>query len=99
MDEEYDGIRASIYSNETYLELFRQLVVNSVMATDIMDKEANSLRSAKWDKAFKAADETDSSITELDATNRIATIVIEDLLEVVYGTHGAPTCLSVLAKG
>jgi hypothetical protein len=32
------------------------------MATDIMDKEANS-RCAKWDKAFKDADEDDSSIT------------------------------------
>jgi hypothetical protein len=42
MDPEYDELRGSIYSDETNLEHFRQLVVNSVMATDIMDK-ANSL--------------------------------------------------------
>jgi class 3 adenylate cyclase len=87
MDSEYDELRASIYSDATSLEHFRQLVVNSVMATDIMDKEANSIRSAKWDRAFKDADEDDSSITELDAINRKATIVIEHLLQASDVSH------------
>jgi hypothetical protein len=62
MDPEYDELRAT--STLTSNEHFRQLVVNSVMATDIMDKEANSF-AAKWDKAFKDADEDDSVDTDL----------------------------------
>jgi class 3 adenylate cyclase len=87
MDSDYDELRASIYSDETNLKHFRQLVVNSVMATDIMDKEANSYRSAKWDKAFNNANEVDSSITTLGATNRKATIVIEHLLQASDVSH------------
>jgi class 3 adenylate cyclase len=87
MDSEYDELRASIYSDATGLEHFRQLVVNSVMATDIMDKEANSIRSAKWDKAFKDAEDDDASITELDTINRKATIVIEHLLQASDVSH------------
>jgi hypothetical protein len=87
MDSEYDALRAGIYSNATSLDHFRQLVVNSVMATDIMDKEANSFRSAKWDKAFKGADEEDKNISELDTINRKATIVIEHLLQASDVSH------------
>jgi hypothetical protein len=87
MDSEYDALRASIYSDAASLEHFRQLVVNSVMATDIMDKEANSFRSAKWEKAFKGADEEDSEISELDTVNRKATIVIEHLLQASDVSH------------
>jgi hypothetical protein len=87
MDPEYDDLRATIYSDTSNLEHFRQLVVNSVMATDIMDKEGNAYRCAKWDKAFKDANEVDSSITQLDATNRKATIVIEHLLQASDVSH------------
>jgi hypothetical protein len=88
MDSEYDDLRASIYSDATSLEHFRQLVVNSVLATDIMDKEANSIRSVKWEKAFKGADEEDDSeISELDAVNRKATIVIVAYDATLAGIH------------
>jgi hypothetical protein len=86
MGSEYDALRASIYSDATSLEHFRQLVVNSVMATDIMDKEANALRCVKWEIAFKGADEEDS-VSELDAINRKATIVIEHLLQASDVSH------------
>jgi hypothetical protein len=36
MDSAYDELRHTIYSNEAELKRFRQLVVNSVMATDIV---------------------------------------------------------------
>jgi hypothetical protein len=38
MDDSFSAIRV-IYSNDDELKRFRQLVVNSVMATDIMDKD------------------------------------------------------------
>jgi hypothetical protein len=38
MNDNFSAIRRLIYSNGDELKRFRQLVVNSVMATDIMDK-------------------------------------------------------------
>jgi hypothetical protein len=39
MKDEYNALRAAIYSDEDELRRFRQLIVNSVMATDIADKD------------------------------------------------------------
>ena len=64
---------------------FRQLVVNSVMATDILDKDLKSLRNARWDRAFaktKAAEES-----ARDSVNRKATIVIEHLIQASDVAH------------
>merc|ERR1711933_221908 len=57
---------------------FRQLVVNSVMATDIADKELKVLRNKRWSRAFneKPMDENAD-----DDRNRKATIVIEHLIQ------------------
>lgn len=38
MDPQYKELRAVIYSNKDEFERFRSIVVNVVMATDIMDK-------------------------------------------------------------
>jgi hypothetical protein len=39
MDPDYADLRRTIYWTESELKRFRQLVVNSVMATDIVDKD------------------------------------------------------------
>eukprot|EP00980_Cylindrotheca_fusiformis_P030967 scaffold25685_cov127-Cylindrotheca_fusiformis.AAC.9 len=44
MGQEYAELRACIYQTEEELRRFRQLVVNTVMATDIADKELQTLR-------------------------------------------------------
>jgi hypothetical protein len=49
----FSAIRRLIYSNGDELKRFRQLVVNSVMATDIMDKDLKVLRNSRWDRAFQ----------------------------------------------
>jgi hypothetical protein len=53
MDDSFSAIRRVIYSNDDELKRFRQLVVNSVMATDIMDKDLKELRNSRWDRAFR----------------------------------------------
>jgi 3'5'-cyclic nucleotide phosphodiesterase len=63
---------------------FRQLIVNSVLATDIMDKDLKNLRNSKWDKAFKHPDPQES---EQDRINRKATIVIEHLIQASDVAH------------
>eukprot|EP00980_Cylindrotheca_fusiformis_P019370 scaffold6650_cov116-Cylindrotheca_fusiformis.AAC.3 len=44
MSEEYAALRACIYQTEEDLQRFRQLVVNTVTATDIVDSELQALR-------------------------------------------------------
>jgi hypothetical protein len=80
MDEKFDAFRAAIYSTEVELKRFRQLVVNTILATDIMDKELKTIRNARWDKAFSESAADTKEVTT-DITNRKATIVIEHLIQ------------------
>jgi hypothetical protein len=84
MDVNYDDLRAAICPEEDEFRRFRQLVVNSVLATDIMDKDLKSLRNARWEKAF---DETGHEDSERDIVNRKATIVIEHLIQASDVAH------------
>ena len=87
MEPDYKELRRCIYTTQAELDRFRQLVVNSVMATDVVDKELGALRKKRWDKAFKKID--DETIPESSPEpnsnviiNRKATIVIEHLIQV-----------------
>ena len=84
MSPDYVDLRACIYSCEEELKRFRQLVVNTVMATDICDKELQALRKARWDAAFSATQPDPSP--EL-AQDRKATIVIEHLIQASDVAH------------
>jgi len=85
MAPEYVDLRKAIYSDKTEMDRFRQLLVNSLMATDIMDKDANSFRKARWAKAF--SDEAESGDSKLDTVNRKATIVIEHIIQASDVSH------------
>jgi hypothetical protein len=79
MQDKFKDLRLTIYGSNAELQRFRQLLVNSVMATDIMDADLKRLRNARWEKAFSEVHaEEDPSV----ATNRKATIVIEHLIQV-----------------
>jgi 3'5'-cyclic nucleotide phosphodiesterase len=52
MDDEYRDLRESIYETEEDICHFRELVVNAVMATDILDSELKTLRNDRWNRAF-----------------------------------------------
>jgi class 3 adenylate cyclase len=88
MEPCYKDLRACIYSNQEELERFRQLVVNSVMATDIVDKELGALRKKRWNKAFRLGDECEhSDESKVVEVNRKATIVIEHLIQASDVAH------------
>lgn len=55
-------------------------VVNTVMATDIVDKDLKNLRNDRWEKAFQAKVLSDEDAIQEDV-NRKATIVIEHLIQ------------------
>ena len=94
MQDKFSDLRACIYTNQAELDRFRQLVVNGVMATDIVDKELGALRKKRWSKAFakqgsNGVDGKELAIFEspLDSVNRKATIVIEHIIQASDVSH------------
>lgn len=88
MDDQFENLREVVYTNEVELNRFRQLVVNSVMATDIVDKDLKALRNGRWDRAFHVdnKDEKPRMQSQSDI-NRKATIVIEHLIQASDVAH------------
>jgi hypothetical protein len=84
MHEDFKDLRRTIYRTEREFRRFRQLVVNTVLATDIMDADLKQLRNDRWDKAFKECKMEESP---RDKTNRKATIVIEHLIQASDVAH------------
>jgi 3'5'-cyclic nucleotide phosphodiesterase len=84
MDDEFQDLRHAIYRTDDELRRFRELVVNSVMATDIMDQELKKARDDRWYRAFRAKNSFESP---RDIVNRKATIVIEHLIQASDVAH------------
>jgi hypothetical protein len=78
MDERFSDLRHALCSTDEEMRRFRQLVVNSVMATDIMDRDLKAIRDGRWGKAFQQS--PNSLEPGTDAVNRKAAILIEHLI-------------------
>jgi hypothetical protein len=52
MQPKYADLQKCIFATKEEYARFRQLVVNTVLATDIFDPELKALRNMRWDKAF-----------------------------------------------
>jgi class 3 adenylate cyclase len=85
LDDSFKDLRAAIFATDVEKARFRQLVVNSVMATDIMDPDLKAIRNARWEKAFSAFPNMQEDLK--DVTNRKATIVIEHLIQASDVAH------------
>ena len=81
MQSQFDQLRAMIAPTTAEMTRFRQLVINVVLATDIVDKELKGLRNRRWQVAFGESARLDDSPRE--HMNRKATIVIEHLIQAV----------------
>jgi 3'5'-cyclic nucleotide phosphodiesterase len=86
MRPNYNDLRRTICSSAVEFARFRQLVVNSVMATDIMDPDLKMLRNMRWSKAFSEGEQV-SDPSPRDQVNRKATIVIEHLIQASDVSH------------
>jgi class 3 adenylate cyclase len=83
MDDAFIDLRRCIYKTESEFKRFRELVVNAVMATDIMDKDLKAKRNRGWELAFNESHDD----SEADAINRKATIVIAHLIQASDVAH------------
>ena len=84
MTDSFADLRRAIYTNEEEFNLFRQLIVNCVVSTDIFDKAGNARRKSRWDRTFTASSTGDSSST---STNAKATQILEHLMQVSSAVH------------
>ena len=93
LNEEYKELLAAICATKSELERFRQIIVNAVMATDIMDKDLKNIRDMRWAKAFLndpnsiSMKENVSPQETLDQVNRKATVVIEHMIQASDVSH------------
>eukprot|EP00339_Tiarina_fusa_P025544 CAMPEP_0117020940 /NCGR_PEP_ID=MMETSP0472-20121206/15856_1 /TAXON_ID=693140 ORGANISM="Tiarina fusus, Strain LIS" /NCGR_SAMPLE_ID=MMETSP0472 /ASSEMBLY_ACC=CAM_ASM_000603 /LENGTH=1185 /DNA_ID=CAMNT_0004726283 /DNA_START=326 /DNA_END=3883 /DNA_ORIENTATION=- len=88
MDPRFERLRKCIYQTNVERKRFRQLVINSVMATDIADRQVNENRQTKWDKAFRRSPGEGASALQIqEDMNRKATAVIEHIIQVSDVAH------------
>lgn len=89
MGDRFANLRSCLCATPAELRRFRELAVNAVMATDIVDKDLKQLRNGRWDKAFKRSEgeEDEGDDGQRDGINRKATIVIEHLIQASDVSH------------
>ena len=85
MSEDYKELQACICGTKDEMARFRSIIVNVVMATDIMDKDLGAQRKARWETAF--SNETDEHAIDPLSINRKATIVLEHLMQASDVAH------------
>lgn len=84
MDDAYADLRAAIYRTEEEKKLFRQILVNCVMATDLFDKQHNDRFESRWKVGFP-----DSTIPERVGASRNlqATLIVETMVRAADIAH------------
>lgn len=83
MDTNFRAFRQCLCPNQNELKRFRNFVVNTVMATDIADKELNGKRKERWGECFDDWPECPTN----DQIQQKATIVIEHLIQASDVAH------------
>jgi hypothetical protein len=82
MSDQFEDLRACLFSNQAELTRFHQVLVNVVLATDIFDQELNNQRKNRWNKAF-----SECSLSHEDKNDLRATIVIEHIIQASDVSH------------
>jgi 3'5'-cyclic nucleotide phosphodiesterase len=78
LEPQFEALRSALCATIEDAKRFRQLVVNAVMATDIMALDLKAIRQRRWTTAFSPTPIPEASC---DTINRKATIVIEHLIQ------------------
>jgi 3'5'-cyclic nucleotide phosphodiesterase len=88
MDPRFADLRDCIFATDAELKLFRQIVVNSVLAADLFDVELRTMHETRWIMSFGRApapmDDTSWSTEEI---NRRATVVLDLIVQASSVSH------------
>jgi len=86
MEPRFADLQQCIFAHASGRRRFRQLVVNVVMATDILDPDMLALRKKRWEKAFHPSLANEMFPLDEDV-NRKATIVIDHIIQASDVAH------------
>ena len=87
MADKYTDLRAAIFSTSSEQDHFRQIVIHSIMATDMIDPQLKEMRHQKWKQTFGGSHSPSRRVMSRDMDNRKATIVIEHLMQTSSIAH------------
>jgi len=93
MQSKYADLQKCIFASQEEYGRFRQLVVNTVLATDIFDPELKALRNMRWDRAFHSDDlhRDLDSLSEDATTTATETLVDAAEMDISESLHTAST--------
>ena len=89
--DQYQDLRNAIHSSKQEEVHFRQVLVNAVISTDIMDRDLKTIRESRWCKAF---DDDDNGEQHDKSSNNVkATIVMEHMMQASDVAHTSKYCI------
>ncbi|KAL3925957.1 MAG: hypothetical protein SGILL_000058 [Bacillariaceae sp.] len=83
MEDNFKALRQVIFPQESDMLRFRQVAINTVLATDIFDKEMSGMRKERWEKVFGK----DAASNDDILMNTRATIVLEHIIQASDVSH------------
>jgi hypothetical protein len=87
MADKYSDLRDCLFSSSSEQNHFRQIVVHSVMATDMLDPKLKEMRNQQWKQTFGGNNGPSRRNMSREIDNRKATIVIEHLMQTSSIAH------------
>ena len=89
MEDRFVDLQGTIFTNSREMMRFRQLLMNTVLATDIADKERSAAGKIRWQKAFHPSNENvlDVSETQENIRSLKATLVFEQIMQASDVSH------------
>jgi len=83
MDDNYAELRAAIYRTEEEKQLFRQVLVNSVISTDLFDQRLKDRFESRWKVGFPNESHGDQGTSK----NLQATLIMETMVQAADIAH------------
>lgn len=90
MEDRFVDLQGAIFTNSREMMRFRQLLMNTVLATDIADKERSTAGKIRWQKAFHPSnpDVLDDTSEKQDNIRSLkATLVFEQIMQASDVSH------------
>jgi 3'5'-cyclic nucleotide phosphodiesterase len=87
MEDRFVDLRDLLFTTQDELDRFRQVLVNTVLATDIFDAELNAQRKGRWDKAFNAGKHNKGGLSSKEFNGLRSMIVVEHIIQASDVSH------------
>jgi hypothetical protein len=88
MEGDYANLRRAIYQTEEEQRIFRQIMVNCIIATESLDKDHRMIRENRWVCAFGSSNSQVSANKASSSLNdQQATILLEHMVQISTMAH------------